>query len=119
MKKRNWTWVILVGIVLLLAYLQFGRDVRVISSMLMSSDQYYEQKLTIVANKLFILDKDKFAEEMIERCMDNDFREMKFSYDLLGSPYKIEITVYLNERDRKCAHQSFVIEYDSICRLRK
>ena len=50
MKKRNWTWVILVGIVLLLAYLQFGRDVRVISSMLMSSDQYYEQKLTIVAN---------------------------------------------------------------------
>ena len=37
---------------------------------------------------------------MIERCMDNDFREMKFSYDLLGSPDKIEITVYLNERDR-------------------
>ena len=119
MKKRNWTWVILVGIVLLLAYLQFGRDVRVISSMLMSSDQYYEQKLTIVANKLFILDKDKFAEEMIERCMDNDFREMKFSYDLLGSPDKIEITVYLNERDRKCAHQFIVIEYDSICRLWK
>ena len=119
MKKRNGIWVILIGIILSLAYLQFGRDVRVVSSMINSSDHYYEQKLTIVANKLFILDRDKFAEEMIECCIDNDFHEMKFSYDLLGSPDKIEITVYLNERERKCAHQSFVIEYDSICRLRK
>lgn len=95
MKKRNWTWVILVGIVLLLAYLQFGRDVRVISSMLMSSDQYYEQKLTIVANKLFILDKDKFAEEMIERYIDNDFREMRFLYDLIVYPDNVVIKVYI------------------------
>ena len=109
MKKRNWTWVILFGIVLLLAYLQFGRDVRVIFSMLMSSDQYYEQKLTIVANKLFILDKDKFAEEMMERCLDNDFHEMKFSYDLNGYPDRIEITVYLNEIDRYYADYPFLV----------
>lgn len=100
---------ILIGIVLLLAYLQFGRDVRVVSSMLMSSDQYYEQKLTIVANKLFILDKDKFAEEMMERCLDNDFHEMKFSYDLNGYPDRIEITVYLNEIDRYYADYPFLV----------
>lgn len=91
---------LLICIILSLAYLQFGRDVRVVSSMINSSDHYYEQKLTIVANKLFILDKDKFAEEMIERCIDNDFHEMKFSYDLNGYPDRIEITVYLNEINR-------------------
>ncbi|GAA6493686.1 hypothetical protein K280104A7_32500 [Candidatus Bariatricus faecipullorum] len=110
MKKRNGIWVLLIGIILSLAYLQFGRDVRVVSSMINSSDHYYEQKLTIVANKLFILDKDKFAEEMIERCIDNDFHEMKFSYDLLGSPDKIEITVYLNEIDRCYAEHPFLIK---------
>ena len=110
LKKRNGIWVLLIGIILSLAYLQFGRDVRVVSSMINSSDHYYEQKLTIVANKLFILDKDKFAEEMIERCIDNDFHEMKFSYDLLGSPDKIEITVYLNEIDRCYAEHPFLIK---------
>jgi len=100
LKKRNGIWVLLICIILSLAYLQFGRDVRVVSSMINSSDHYYEQKLTIVANKLFILDKDKFAEEMIERCIDNDFHEMKFSYDLNGYPDRIEITVYLNEINR-------------------
>lgn len=101
MKKRNGKWIILFGIVLILAYLQFGRDVRIVSSIINSSDDYYEQKLTIVANKLFILDKDKFAEEMIERCIDNDFHEIMFSYDLNGYPDRIEITVYLNEIDRR------------------
>lgn len=73
-----------------------------------SSDGYYEQKLTIVVNKLFILDKDKFTEEMLERCIDNDFHEIKFSYDFNGYPNKIEITVYLNEINRWYANFPFM-----------
>ena len=97
MKKRNLIWVVFIGIVLFLAYLQFGRDVRVVSSMNISSDRYYEQKLT-----------DKFVEEMLQRCIDNDFHEMKFSYDLNGYPDKIEITVYLNEINRWHANCPFM-----------
>ena len=108
MKKRNLIRVVFIGIVLFLAYLQFGRDVRVVSSMNISSDRYYEQKLTIVANRLFILNKDKFVEEMLQRCIDNDFHEMKFSYDLNGYPDKIEITVYLNEINRWHANCPFM-----------
>ena len=113
MKKRNLIWVVFIGIVLFLAYLQFGRDVRVVSSMNISSDRYYEQKLTIVANKLFILNKDKFVEEMLQRCIDNDFHEMKFSYDLNGYPDKIEITVYLNEIALLCVQCIQMIIYPS------
>ncbi len=96
MKKRNGMWGILIGIVLSLAYLQFSRDVRVVSSMIKSSDHYYEQKLIIVANKLFVLYKNKFAEEIIEHFIDNDFHEMKFSYNLMKYPDRIEIVIYLN-----------------------
>lgn len=78
MKKRKGIWVIFIGIVLSVAYLHFAHDVRDVFNMINSSDYYYEQKLTIVANKLFILNKDKFAEEIIECYIDNDFSEMRF-----------------------------------------
>lgn len=63
-----------------------------------------------MANKLFILDKEEFAEQMIERCIDNDFREIKFSYDLTGYPDRIEITVYLNEINRRYADYPFLLK---------
>lgn len=78
-------------------YLQYGRDVNVTSSMNLSSDNYYEMELTVVANKLFIIDKQRFAEEMIERCIDNNFHDIKFSYDMMGYPNRLQINVYLNE----------------------
>ena len=78
-------------------YLQYGRDVKVTSSMNFSSENYYEMELTVVANKLFIIDKQRFAEEMIERCIDNDFHDIKFSYDMMGYPNRLQIKVYLNE----------------------
>ena len=89
-------------------YLQFGRDVKVVSSMNSSSVDYYEMNLTVVANRLFIIDKERFAEDLIHRCIDNDFHEMKFSYDLNGYPDKIEITVYLNEINRWHANRPFM-----------
>ena len=78
-------------------YLQYGCDVKVTSSMNFSSDNYYEMEFTVVANKLFIIDKQRFAKEMIERCIDNNFRDIKFSYDMMGYPNRLQINVYLNE----------------------
>ena len=62
-----------------------------------SSGNYYEMEFTVVANKLFIIDKQRFAEEMIERCIDNNFHDIKFSYDMMGYPNGLQINVYLNE----------------------
>lgn len=51
-----------------LGYLQYGRDMDVCSSLGISSDNYYEERLTVVTNKLYISDQKTCAEKIIERC---------------------------------------------------
>lgn len=82
-------------------YLQFGRDVKVVSSMNSSSGDYYEMNLTVVANRLFIIDKERFAEDLIHRCIANTFHEIKFSYDIMGFPDRLTVKVYLNEISKR------------------
>lgn len=93
-------------------YLQFGREVKVVSSMNSSSGDYYEMDLTVVANRLFIIDKEKFAEDLLHRCIANTFHEIKFSYDITGYPNRLRIKVYFDE----LCKQSFTIRYNLIDR---
>ena len=97
MKRRIVAMAVIICMIIGFLYLQYGRDVNVTSSMNFSSGNYYEMEFTVVANKLFIIDKQRFAEEMIERCIDNNFHDIKFSYDMLGYPNRLQINVYLNE----------------------
>lgn len=97
MKRRIVAMAVIICMTIGFLYLQYGRDVNVTSSMNLSSDNYYEMELTVVANKLFIINKQRFAEEMIERCIDNNFHDIKFSYDMTGYPNRLQINVYLNE----------------------
>ena len=46
----------------ILLYLQFGRDVEVIATTSTTSDQFYEQRMIVAANRLIIPDKPTFAE---------------------------------------------------------
>lgn len=97
MKRRIVAMAVIICMITGFLYLQYGRDVKVTSSMNFSSGNYYEMEFTVVANKLFIIDKQRFAEEMIERCIDNNFHDIKFSYDMMGYPNRLQINVYLNE----------------------
>lgn len=97
MKRRIVAMAVIICTTIGFLYLQYGRDVNVTSSMNLSSDNYYEMELTVVANKLFIIDKQRFAEEMIERSIDNNFHDIKFSYDMMGYPNRLQFNVYLNE----------------------
>ncbi len=54
---------VFITIVVSLFYLQYGRDVTVETSSLNSSSEFYEQKFNVIANKLFVSNKDKFAEK--------------------------------------------------------
>lgn len=97
----------------ILIYLQYGRNVSVVNSNLSLSGGFYEQRLTIVANKIFITDKEQFAEEIIERTIDNSFPDMMFSYDITGYPNRIEISVYTNELSRKLFEKNFLVFFES------
>lgn len=101
MKRRIVAMAVIICMITGFLYLQYGCDVKVTSSMNFSSGNYYEMELTVVANKLFIIDKQRFAKDMIERCIDNDFHDIKFSYDMMGYPNRLQIKVYLNELSKR------------------
>lgn len=108
---RFLTVFVFITIVVSLLYLQYGRDVKVETGSLNCSSEFYEQKLNVIANKLFVSNKEKFAEKMIERCIDNTFHEVRFSYDITGYPNRIYISVYPNELSRKLGVNHFTILY--------
>ena len=76
-----------------LGYLQYGRDMDVCSSLGISSDNYYEERLTVVTNKLYISDQKTCAEKIIERCKKNNFKSVRFSYDQ-SIPNALYVDVY-------------------------
>ena len=44
----------------------------------------YTEETTIIANRLMIWDTEEFAEEMIQKCINDSFKDIRFSYDLSG-----------------------------------
>lgn len=94
MKKQYVVTSIVVCVIIIFAYLQYGREEKVVSSMANTSDSYYEQEFSVVANKLFIWNKEKYAEKLIEKALENGYKNVRFSYDLAGYPKEINIAVY-------------------------
>lgn len=79
-------------------YLQFGRD-QVVKNTKISGYQYgYTESVSIIANKMFIMDKDKFIKQMIQKIFDNSFENVRFSFDS-GYPDSIDISIYMNVWD--------------------
>lgn len=74
-------------------YLQWGRGVSVRNTISSSRDGKRTEHITIVANKLYIGDKEAFAGDMIETCINNEFRDVRFSYDM-GYPVEITMDIY-------------------------
>ena len=62
---------ILICIIALLGYLQYGREEQAVNTMVSTSDTFYKQEFDVIANKLFNLDKEKYAEELIEKLRIN------------------------------------------------
>lgn len=57
-----------------------------------------DEKLIVVANQKEIVDKELFAKDLIQKCLDNDFHKIRFSYDE-GYPTSLDIDVYLWKED--------------------
>lgn len=72
--------------------------------------EYYAESITIVANTLYIGNREEFAKRMIQKCIDNSFKEIKFLY---GTKYPNELTiiVYLNKISWKQGNESFRIYF--------
>ena len=105
--------VILICIVALLGYLQYGREEQAVNTMVSTSDTFYKQEFDVIANKLFILDKEKYAEVLIEKAVGNKYRNVRFSYDITGYPNENIISVYNTEWHYQHNCMTFQIMYTS------
>ena len=97
----------------ILGYLQWGRDVAVCSSNPNIFSNGSLEEISIIANKLYIFDREKFAKYVLQRCADNSFREVRFSYDLSGYPNELHITVYMKRAAWKWRKKAFEIRWIS------
>lgn len=95
MNKLKWVVLIIVIIFLGFLYLQFGREPEIKNSRITNYQNEYSEDVSIIANKLYITDRNKFAEEVIDTFLDNSFENLKFSFDL-GYPSELNISVYMN-----------------------
>ena len=58
--RKRWFISLIIGIIMVisgcLGYLQYGRDMDVYGSHAMTADNYHEERLTVVVNKLYVAD---------------------------------------------------------------
>lgn len=64
-----------------------------------STSTNQDHHLTVVANSDTIPDKEAFVRKVIHMCQDNVFQSIMFSTDVNGYPSRLEINVYLLEKD--------------------
>ena len=112
--KKRWFISLIIGIIMVisgcLGYLQYGRDMDVYGSYAMTADNYHEERLTVVVNKLYVADQKVCAEEIVKRCRENSFKSVRFSYDQ-SIPNALYVTVYSSKRQAEKGIQMFSFSY--------
>lgn len=76
----------------------------------MTADNYHEERLTVVVNKLYVEDQKACAEEIVKRCRENSFKSVRFSYDQ-SIPNALYVTVYSSKRQAEKGTQMFSFSY--------
>lgn len=92
-------------------YSQNSGEMDVYNTYAMITGDYHEENITVIVNKLRIEDIQACAEEIVERCRNNDFKSVLFSYDE-SIPNELHAAVYLNEGDVKKGKVLFSFSYE-------
>lgn len=112
--KKRWLAGLIIGIIVItgscFGYLQYARDMDVCSSHTTSFDNYEEERLSVVVNKLYVADQKACAEEIIKRCRENSFKSVRFSYDQT-IPNALYVTVYGSDWQVKHGKAMFSFSY--------
>ncbi len=114
MKKRILQTVTVVFILLVvLIYLQYGRKEEVTNSFGSSSAGVRDEKLTVVANRLFVVDREAYGTELMNKALTDSLGRFCFSWDI-AYPHSIEMNVYLNKADKQNGRLAFTVVYRPI-----
>ena len=111
MKRKIFLTILYLSFALGFFYLQFSRKPTVISVVTNADSSGYAASLTITANKLFIADRSKLQQILINHILDNDFKNMMFSYDVIGYANEYSVTVHTNAWTKKLGLSPFTFRY--------
>ena len=73
-------------------YLQNGREMSVYNSRSLTAGAIKQEHLIVVVNRLYIPDKMDCAREIVRKCRENDFSNIRFSYDY-GIPNELHAAI--------------------------
>ena len=96
MMKRKLLFIATVLGILVIVYLQFGLPAVANNVTTVGNSDGYTANLTVTVNKICILSREKLAKKLIQKTIANDFHNILLSYDMLGYPNELTITVYTN-----------------------
>ncbi len=111
MKKIHISFFTTIALFMFLIYLQYGREIEAHNSIINNFESGYIEDISIVSNRIFIPDKEKFAYQAIQRIIDNSLKDIMFSYDIQGYPNELHITVYMNNSSYNSGKSKFEISY--------
>ena len=111
MKKKILLILLSVALLFGILYLQFGREPIINHALTETTSVDCDLSMTITANKLFILNREKSANSLMERILNNEFQNMQLSYDVHGCPNNVTITVYTNKLAKFLELPSFQFHY--------
>ena len=112
MKRKIFPIILCLSFALGFFYLQFSRKPTVDSIVTNADSSGYTATLTITANKLFIADQCKVQQILINHIVENDFKNMLFSYDVMGYANEYTVTVYTNAWTKKLGISAFTFRYE-------
>lgn len=98
--------ILLIICIISILFFQFGIDVRAVNSVKITNSDYNKEQLTVIGNKILIISKKDFAEKLIQRRIENTFKEIMFTGTF---PCELKIDVYTNLLTWKVRHKSFVV----------
>ena len=113
MKKKILLIVLCVVGIAGILYLQFGRKAVINNVLTKTNPQGYELSMSITMNSLLIVNQDVLAHRLVEQVLENNFENMKISYDVHGYPDEMTITVYTNQVCKYWGIPAFQFRYDA------
>lgn len=111
MKKYLIFVTITIFFIVSLAYTQWGREVEGSNTRIEIFNDGYLERVSITSNSICILDKENFAEQVIQKISNNSLKGIMFSYDIQGYPNGLYITVYMNNASYNIGKSKFEISY--------
>ena len=91
----------------------YSGEMTIHSSQIFAADNYYEEYITVCTNLKKIDNYEMCAQEIIDRCIANNFENILFDYSNRGYPNRLVATVFPNSNDMKKGRAAFQLTYSA------